>query len=172
MNEKWGEHAKAGEEERELSGRYRSSILCDCCSKPLGDLSKDGNHYTDDEVCGSSDGPGFYLCGRVACGKVYEGKGVEERRVIFTAGRERNRAKEEKGKATWKKPEPFRPTNAQFFKVLDAFPVNGPVSHLIGLGMIANLLNISEEQAMIVANQLVNFGRFERLAENAWRRTL
>jgi hypothetical protein len=35
--------------------------------------------------------PGFYLCGRAPCAKLYEGKTVEERRVLFTARRKMNR---------------------------------------------------------------------------------
>ncbi len=170
---KWGQDALAGEEERELSGRFAKSTLCDCCSKSLGRLDDPENHFTDDEVCGSGDGPGFYLCGRKECGKLYDGKSVEERRALFTSGRARNEAKREKREHKPERPEkPFQPSNAQMFKVLDAFPVDGPVSHLIGVGMIASLLGISEEQATIVGNRLVSFGRFERLADNAWRRTL
>jgi hypothetical protein len=168
---KYGQHALAGEEERTASGKFRQSILCDCCGMPIGDLDKPGNHFTDDEVCGSSDGPGFFLCSRRACSIVYRGKSVDERREIFTAGRERIKGIQHP-RTEKVKEKPAGPTNAEMHKVLDAFQVNGPTSHLIGLGMIANLLGCDEEHAERVATQLVNFGRFQRLADNAWKRTL
>jgi hypothetical protein len=68
---------------RKTDGQYALEIPCDCCGKPAG-----ADYLTDDEVCGDSDGPGFYLCNRVRCAPRYEGKPVEERRALFTAGRE------------------------------------------------------------------------------------
>lgn len=61
------------------------TMFCDVCALPIT-----GTHYTDDEVCGGSDDPGFYLH------RECWAKGtVEERRSIYTAGRaagERGRA--------------------------------------------------------------------------------
>ena len=91
MSRKHGQYAAAGDEEREESGRYRIGFPCDCCGWSSGYPA----NFTDYDVCESSDGPGFLLCGRDACGKKYEGKTVEERRAIFTAGRARNVARQE-----------------------------------------------------------------------------
>lgn len=82
---RWGAGALAGDLERARDGKFRKSILCDCCGKPCG-----RDHMTDDEVCGGSDGPGFYICARVRCGKLVEGKTTEERREIYTARRAKN----------------------------------------------------------------------------------
>lgn len=96
MSRKWGQDAHAGESERGYDGRFKISILCDCCGKPMGDLDKDGNHFTDSDVCGSSDGPGFFLCHRKRCHAAQEGKTIEERRVMFTTQRDRNDAAKRK----------------------------------------------------------------------------
>ena len=75
---------------RDTAGRYALETRCDCCSKVIA-RGRDGlEHGTDDEVCGAGDGPGFYLCTRVRCGAKYDGRTIEERRAIFTAGRARN----------------------------------------------------------------------------------
>jgi hypothetical protein len=73
--------------ERAGNGKFDASPRCDCCSKPVG-----RDHCTDYDVCRETDGPGFYVCSRVRCGKKLEGKTVEERRVIYTAGRKVNDA--------------------------------------------------------------------------------
>ncbi len=52
---------------RGTSGRFQSSTACDFCGKSCA-----AEHFTDDRASGSSDGPGFYLCGRVACEKARE----------------------------------------------------------------------------------------------------
>lgn len=49
-------------DERGKHGRYIGSAPCDACGKPVGTA-----FYTDDDVCGGSDGPGFYLCDRKQC---------------------------------------------------------------------------------------------------------
>jgi hypothetical protein len=66
------------EPRRESDGRYAIEQPCDACGKPIH-----GEHMTDDEVCGSSDGPGFFLCNRKRCGASYEAMTVEERRAFF-----------------------------------------------------------------------------------------
>lgn len=92
MRRKWGQGEESGSAERGADGRFQQSILCDCCGKPMGDLDKEGNHFTDGEVCGASDGPGFFLCHRKRCQKAQEGLNIEERRKLFAAQRERNAA--------------------------------------------------------------------------------
>ncbi len=44
---------------------------------------------TDDEVCGDTDGPGFYLCYRKACHQKTNGLSAVERRVLYEVTRER-----------------------------------------------------------------------------------
>jgi len=62
------------------SGKYKTGLLCDACNKPTGTA-----YHTDDEVCGTSDGPGFTLCDRARCRASYAGMDVEARRTMFTA---------------------------------------------------------------------------------------
>lgn len=69
---------------RGRDGRYKKSELCDGCGKPVGTA-----HFTDEDVCGTTDGPGFYVCERVRCRRRLAGLGVEARRAIYTATRER-----------------------------------------------------------------------------------
>lgn len=57
--------------------------LCDGCGAPTGD-----DYATDAEVCGASDGPGFFLCDTCAA---LEGTPLEERRAHYTAQRAINR---------------------------------------------------------------------------------
>lgn len=57
------------------SGRFKASPPCDGCGKPVGTA-----YYTDDDVCGGSDGPGFYLCERKLCRSQFLGMTVEQRR--------------------------------------------------------------------------------------------
>lgn len=70
---------------RDSSGRYAKSQSCDCCGKPVGT-----EYLTDDEVCGGSDGPGFYLCQRKRCAAKQAGLSVEARRALYTAQRAKN----------------------------------------------------------------------------------
>ncbi len=63
------------------SGRYRKSPKCDGCGKPVGT-----NYFTDDEVCGASDGPGFFLCDRKRC-VAKRDLDIEARRALYTAQR-------------------------------------------------------------------------------------
>lgn len=69
------------------TGQYRKTAKCDACGKPVGT-----NYYTDDEVCGGSDGPGFYLCDRKRCMSKRDLPTVEARRALYTAQREANEA--------------------------------------------------------------------------------
>ena len=63
---------------------------CDGCRRNIE--REDGvlNHATDTEVCGSSDGPGFFLCGTEACNALWENLDVEARRALFTKNRKLN----------------------------------------------------------------------------------
>jgi hypothetical protein len=76
------------------TGRYEQGLRCDGCGKPC----PEDDMATDNEVCGSTDGPGFCLCSRQRCSDRLKGKSVEERRAIYTATRERLRAK---GEGIW-----------------------------------------------------------------------
>lgn len=65
------------------TGRFRKSHPCDCCGQPVG-----AKYLTDGEVCGNTDGPGFYLCSRKSCGKLPGGVWVRnlpiaERRLHY-----------------------------------------------------------------------------------------
>ena len=70
---------------READGRYAAGFLCDCCGKPAGT-----NPLVDYDVCGDSDGPGFFLCERKRCNAVREARTIEERRALYTAQRIKN----------------------------------------------------------------------------------
>lgn len=70
------------EERDACSGRYKTSHPCDGCNRPVGT-----DHCTDSEVCGGTDGPGFFLCDRKSCAKKLDGLGVEARRTVYTANR-------------------------------------------------------------------------------------
>lgn len=63
---------------RGRDGRYEEGYRCDQCGKTCGD-AQNGDYCTDDEVCGSSDGPGFFLCNRVRCVQKREGKTPRQR---------------------------------------------------------------------------------------------
>lgn len=69
-------------DERDTSGRYTDGHKCDACNKPTG-----VDYFTDDEVCGGSDGPGFYLCARKGCEKRRDALEVDARRALYTATR-------------------------------------------------------------------------------------
>lgn len=78
---------------RYRAGRYAIEQRCDFCRKPI--TEKTGGHVTDDEVCGASDGPGFYLCGRARCEAERAALDVEARRASYAAGRHSNEAADE-----------------------------------------------------------------------------
>ena len=67
-------------------GRFVSTPPCDACGKPTG-----ADYMTDSEVCGDSDGPGFFICNRSRCSAKCEKLGVEERRALYTATRASSR---------------------------------------------------------------------------------
>jgi len=63
---------------RERDGRYAIEQPCDACGKPVR-----GEHFTDEEVVGGSDAPGFFLCSRVRCSKERSAMTVEQRRAFY-----------------------------------------------------------------------------------------
>ena len=80
-----------GYRNRDSRGRYDFEPVCDCCGKPCG--STVGGYLTDDEVCGLTDDPGFYLCQRKRCEKKRAGLSVEQRRELYTRQRAINEAR-------------------------------------------------------------------------------
>jgi hypothetical protein len=84
-----------GERRRERGGRYAVEQRCDACCKPI--TTATGGHFTDIEVCGGGDGPGFFLCGRERCCK-RRNVDIDDRRAMYTAGRILNDAASKKGK--------------------------------------------------------------------------
>ncbi len=84
MGKKLSRHAHDDRDYR--SGRYRKSNPCDACGKPVGTA-----YYTDEEVCGNTDGPGFFLCDRARCCKNRD-LDTEGRRALYTAQRAINDA--------------------------------------------------------------------------------
>lgn len=74
---------------RDRTGRYATTLRCDACGGGIGTDS----YCTDDDVCGGTDGPGFFLCGKRRCVATYEHLSVEERRTLYTAQRARNDAR-------------------------------------------------------------------------------
>lgn len=79
---------KPRHEEREAGGgRFTKSRACDACGRPIGT-----EYMSDAEVCGGTDGPGFYLCQRVRCEKRRSALSIEERRALYTAQRAANDA--------------------------------------------------------------------------------
>lgn len=73
---KWDKRERA-------SGRFERSVPCDACGEPVG-----AEYLTDEEVCGLTDGPGFFLCQRIACIKRRRGT-VEQRREFYETTRRR-----------------------------------------------------------------------------------
>ncbi len=71
-------------DDRERGGKYRKTPSCDGCGKPVGT-----NYYTDEEVCGGTDGPGFYVCDRKRCVKALASLNVEQRRGVYENMRQR-----------------------------------------------------------------------------------
>ena len=84
MGKKLNRHAHDDRDYR--SGKFRKSPACDGCGKPVGT-----NYFTDEDVCGGGDGPGFYLCDRVRCCQRRD-LDVEGRRALYTAQRAINDA--------------------------------------------------------------------------------
>jgi len=82
-----GKLERTHHDERNRDGRYRASPLCDGCGKPVGT-----NYGTDAEVCGGTDGPGFFVCDRARCPDL-SALSVEERRAHYTAQRAKNEGK-------------------------------------------------------------------------------
>lgn len=78
---------RPGKEDDEESETH----LCDGCGEAV-DYPE--NHYTDEEVCGNADGPGFMLCGREGCPSSDSSLSVEQRREVYTAGRAKNMSEE------------------------------------------------------------------------------
>lgn len=75
--------------ERAGGGRYSATPPCDACGRSTGAAM-----VSDDEVCGSGDGPGFYLCDRLRCSQALEGITVDQRRAHYEAQRMKNKAAE------------------------------------------------------------------------------
>lgn len=71
---------------READGRYANERRCDGC----GGHVKLDDYCTDEEVCGTSDGPGFYVCGLDTCASGKLDLTIQERRLIYTAQRAKN----------------------------------------------------------------------------------
>lgn len=69
--------------DRDQTGRYKNTHACDGCTLPVG-----ADHMTDEEVCGGSDGPGWYICHRRRCAAKLDGLSVEQRREVYTKNRE------------------------------------------------------------------------------------
>jgi hypothetical protein len=69
--------------DKDRRGKYRASPRCDGCNKAVGT-----NYFSDEEVCGGSDGPGFYRCERVRCSTKLEKLNPEQREAIYIANRE------------------------------------------------------------------------------------
>lgn len=66
-------------------GKYAKSIACDGCGKPCKD-----DHMTDEEACGGSDGPGFFLCHRKRCVAKLELMTPACRKAHYTLQRAKN----------------------------------------------------------------------------------
>lgn len=67
---------------RGSAGRYRHTAACDGCGKPVGTA-----YYTDEEVCGGSDGPGFYLCERARCVRRRSALDADARKSLYESTR-------------------------------------------------------------------------------------
>lgn len=74
--------------DKDASGKYTNAIKCDCCGKPTNEAER----YSDDEVCGSSDGPGFYLCHRKRCATKRDAMTLAERTGHYCTQRAKNNA--------------------------------------------------------------------------------
>lgn len=82
-------------EHRATDGRYTLAHPCDACGKSTNEACR----YTDDEVCGSSDGPGFFLCDREAC-ILKRDLPLEDRRTLYTEQRAKNDARTRRRRAS------------------------------------------------------------------------
>ena len=142
---RWGQGENAGSTERAESGRFRSSHRCDACGKSTNEETR----FTDEEVCGSSDGPGFYLCARKACKKARD-LPVEVRRVLYEGHRAKNNEV-----APVKLTKPWTPSDSQLLRVLDTYPAGV----LFLAEDIAGLLELTLEQATVVGFRLACYGR-------------
>lgn len=81
--------AKPKHSERESGGgRFSKTPPCDACGKPVGT-----DFMTDDEVVGSGDGPGFFLCDRKRCAAKRDQLDVPARKAMYAAQRAKNNAK-------------------------------------------------------------------------------
>ena len=74
---------------RGKKGRFARVTRCDGCGKPVT-----GQHFTDDRVCGGTDGPGFFLCDRKRCveqlRQVESESGIDGLRMLYEERRCRN----------------------------------------------------------------------------------
>lgn len=164
---RWGQGHEAGEAERRADGRFRSSVACDACGRGVGSLNDDSSEwYTDNEVCGCGDGPGFYLCARASCRKRYAHMDVEERRVFFTLQREKNEAARKAASHVPRtgKPAPTRSYTRECLRVLDTFAIN----EVVTAGTISTF--VGREAVEPVMATLLRFGRFEAVGPGTWRR--
>lgn len=75
--------AKPRHTRRNATGQYLAGPPCDGCGAPVGT-----EPWTDDEICGATDGPGFYLCQRVRCRKRREAMEPEARAAHYRAIRQ------------------------------------------------------------------------------------
>ena len=83
---------------RGRAGRFERHPRCDGCGLPCTE------HYTDDRVCKGGDGPGFYLCNRVACvqtrARVEASGGLAALLALYEAQRRRNDHAQRSGRTT------------------------------------------------------------------------
>lgn len=56
--------------------------ICEACGAIVG-----ADYCTDEEVCGGTDAPGFFLCDRDACSEKRNALNVNERRALYAEGR-------------------------------------------------------------------------------------
>jgi len=70
--------AKPKHSKRDRTGRYSSGPPCDGCGSPVGT-----DPWTDDEICGQGDGPGFFLCQRATCRKRREALEPGARQALY-----------------------------------------------------------------------------------------
>lgn len=71
---------------REQDGRYAREVACDACGRPARE-----DYCTDEEVCGQTDDPGFFLCTRKRCVALVPEGGPEERRGYYNTQRAENK---------------------------------------------------------------------------------
>jgi hypothetical protein len=83
---------------RDCAGRFEVEQRCDFCGKPI--TERTGGHVSDAEVCGETDGPGFYLCGRARCETARDALDAEARLARYAAGRASPRPRKARRRAT------------------------------------------------------------------------